>query len=87
MDLAVLLPLALVFGLQSLISLSLLLPRAASKHVAALLASTIKNSVMQTVLLTLAAAVLAMTISSGVQLAFVLQNLHNLQRSDRWDTW
>jgi hypothetical protein len=82
MDLAVLLPLAFCFLLQALISVALMLPRTVSRHCARMLAAT-RGSVLGTVVWTLAAAIAAMTAAAGVQLAFVLQNLHDLQRSDR----
>lgn len=68
MDLAVILPLAALLACQVLLALFLLAPRAVSKHVASLLVLTKTNTVCSTALHTTAVALLAITISSLIQL-------------------
>lgn len=75
MDLAVLLPLAVMLLLQTLLALALLLPRAASKPVASLLSYANSNAAAKSALLTVSGAVAAMTISSLIQLLGVLETL------------
>lgn len=83
MDLAVILPLALLLFAQTLISLLLLAPRAVSKHVAQLVSLTRTSTVVSTVLYTTAAAVGAMTVSSIIQLLGVNKSLSAPQFGDR----
>ncbi len=84
MDLAVILPLSVLFCLQSLLSLLLLSPRALSKHIAGLLSLTYTNKVVNAVMHTVAVAISAMTISSLVQLLGVLASLNKVHHGDRW---
>lgn len=83
MDLAVILPLSALLGIQLLASLLLLCPRAISKHVASLLHLTRTNSAVSSVLYTIAVAVGAMTISSGVQLSGINKSFDATLTGDR----
>ncbi|GBF87441.1 hypothetical protein Rsub_00152 [Raphidocelis subcapitata] len=83
MDLAVTLPLAVLLALQCLVSAGLLLPRAASKHVAGLLAGLNASTGARSALLTVAGAVAAMTLSACVQLVGVVDTLKGQQFGDR----
>lgn len=75
MDLAVILPLAVMLGLQALIGFLLLLPRSVSKPVASLLDAASANPGAKSAMLTVAGAVAAMTVSSLIQLMGVLDTL------------
>lgn len=75
MDLAVLLPLAVMLALQAVIGLALLLPRAASAPVAKLLTAASGNAAAKSAVLTVAGAVGAMTVSSLIQLYGVMESL------------
>jgi hypothetical protein len=83
MDLAVTLPLAVLLALQCLTALGLLLPRAASKHVAGLLASINASTGTRSAVLTVAGAVAAMTVSACIQLVGVVDTLKGSQFGDR----
>eukprot|EP00775_Hariotina_reticulata_P003073 gene3073-3352_t len=83
MDLAVILPLALLLLVQSLLSVLLLAPRSLSKHIASLLSLTRSSQVVSSVLYTVAVAVLAITASSVLQLLGVLNSLKSTQFGDR----
>eukprot|EP00879_Flechtneria_rotunda_P010350 GHRR01010823.1.p1 GENE.GHRR01010823.1~~GHRR01010823.1.p1 ORF type:complete len:236 (+),score=62.90 GHRR01010823.1:125-832(+) len=75
MDLAVVLPLACLFVIQTLLSLLLLCPRAISRHIAALMSLTRTNAAVTAVIYTVAVAVLTITASSVIQLVGVLSSL------------
>jgi len=83
MDLAVILPLAVLFFLQSFLALLLLAPRAISRHVATQWARTQNNTVVNAVTYTIAGLVGAMALSSLVQLMGVLGALKQTQFGDR----
>lgn len=76
MDLTVILPMSVLLGLQLIMSLLLLAPRAISRPVAALLQLTRTNSAVSSVLYTVAVAVTAMTISSVIQIQGVNKSLN-----------
>ncbi len=82
MDLAVVLPLAVLLFAQAFVSMLLLAPRAVSRFPAAVLATS-RGPAAQAVLYTLAVAVGAMTLSSLVQLISVLNTLRSTQFGDR----
>lgn len=83
MDLAVILPLAVLMLGQTLLSLLLLAPKAISKQVAALMSLTRSSTTVSTALYTIAAAVAAMTASSVIQLLGVSKTLKGAQFGDR----
>lgn len=83
MDLAVILPLAVLMLGQTLLSLLLLAPKAISKQVAALMSLTRSSTTVSTALYTIAAAVAAMTTSSVIQLLGVSKTLKGAQFGDR----
>lgn len=83
MDLAVILPLAVLLFTQVVVSALLLAPRALSKHIAMLVSATRTQQVASTVLYTVAVAVAAMTASSLIQLSQTLQSMHKQQFGDR----
>jgi hypothetical protein len=83
MDLAVILPLAVLMLGQTLISLLLLAPKAISKQVAGLVSLTRSSTTVSTALFTIAAAVAAMTASSVIQLLGVSKTLKGAQFGDR----
>lgn len=84
MDLAVILPLAVVLFVQALLSVLLLCPRAVARHVARLLAITRTSAVVQAVVYTLVAAVSATTIASLIQLAGIANSMRAQQFADRY---
>lgn len=83
MDLAVILPLAVLMLGQTLLSLLLLAPKAISKQVAALMSLTRSSTTVSTALYTIAAAVAVMTASSVIQLLGVTKTLKGAQFGDR----
>lgn len=79
MELAFTLPLFVLFAFQSAVSLSLLLPRAISKHVASLLKQTRTNTIVRTVLYTILVALVAITITCFYD---ITETFKELQRND-----